>query len=603
MIGSILRVDLSTGQISTEKAAAEDMEAYLGGQGVAAAMFIREVAPDVDPYNAENRLIFSVGPFCGTKVPFCGRHFILGKSPLTGLIGEASAGGFFGKELQAAGFDFVIIKGKSQTPVYLWIDNGAASLKPAEDLWGKGTEETETILKAQLGDEKIRIASIGPAGENLVRYAAIINEKGHAAGRCGLGAVMGDKKLKAIALRGNQEAKVQDEEVFTKALTRLRQLTKDSLFAQVMGESGTPLHLDTMVTVGDFTAQNWLLPRWKGTNKLGAKAIQTRGEIKKYACYGCPVACKKLLQYEGNWVKMPEYETLAMMGTNLLVDDLECLIKWNILLNDLGVDSISLGGCLGGFLEAAARNLLDVDLKALGFTEDPSNPETYQVWGAKNAIENLISLVVRREGIGDDLADGIKRFCAKKNLPEELSIHGKGLELPAHEPRANNMTALDYATTPRGAYHCYEPCLISFNMNLKKELGITEIIDRFGSDMKVIQAVKNIQDAGEAFSASGGCIFGFWFIDELTPWVEALNGITGRHYSVESWMQAGERIFNMKRSYNVDCGISRKDDAFGTRFFTPFEKGGCRGKIPPLDALLSKYYELRGWNIDGKPPS
>jgi aldehyde:ferredoxin oxidoreductase len=414
---------------------------------------------------------------------------------------------------------------------------------------------------------------------------------------------MGSKKLKAIAVRGSGKPVIAKPQALEGAVSQLRQLAKDSLFAGMMSESGTPLHLDTMVTVGDITIKNWTIPRWKGTKKLGAKAMKKRGDMKKYACFGCPVACKKLLQYEGEWVKMPEYETLALLGTNLLVDDLETLIKWNILVNDLGVDSISLGGCIAGFLEAVERNLLDVDAKEFGFPADPENAGAYQIWGAKEVIEKLIKMICLREGVGKELAEGIRRFCEVHDLPEELAIHGKGLEVPAHEPRASNLTTLDYATTPRGAYHCFEPMLVSFNMNLKEELGITEIVDRFGADDAVVETVKKIQDFGEAFSAGGNCFFGAWFIHKVMPWIEALNAITGRSYTLESWMAAGERIFNLKRAYNVECGISKKDDTVGSRFFTAFEKGGCRGKVPPLDKLLTKYYEIRGWDRDGVPPN
>ena len=596
-----MNIDLNTEQIEIGEIKALDEQQYIGGMGVATAYFIREVAPEIRPFEEGNLLIFAVGPFCGTSVPFCGRHFVISKSPLTGILGESSAGGFFGKELKATGFDYVVVRGKSVKPVYLSIMDGTVSIHSAEDLWGKGTQDGDALLKKMVNDEKAKVAIIGPAGEKLVKYAGIISDSNHAAGRCGLGTVMGDKKLKAIVVRGSAKPPVQDSEALATAVKKIQNLAKESLFASLMATSGTPLHFDTMAINGDIVIKNWLLPRWGGVNKLGANAIKNRGDAKRVACFNCPIACRQLIEYEGNWVSRPEYETLAMLGSNLLVDDLETLIKWNLLVNDLGVDSISLGGCIAMFLESAERNLLDVDLDKLGFVLNPETQE-WEIWGSKPGIEKLIQLIAYREGIGNELAEGVRQFCKSKNLPEDLAIHVKGFEVPAHEPRASNMTALDYATSPRGAYHCYEPMQVSFNMNLKVELGIDKIVDRFGAE-EPVEVVKKIQDAGEAYSACGGCIFGFWFIHEITPWIEALNAITGRSYTIESWMAAGERIFNLKRAYNIDCGITKSEDSLNSRFFTPFTKGGARKRVPPLEEMLAKYYKLRGWDVNGRPPA
>lgn len=601
-MGKMVRIDLGTKIVRIEEIKSEDEENYFGGAGVAAAICMREVAANVDPLDAQNLLIFSVGPFCGTQVPFCGRHFVTAKSPLTGILGESSAGGFFGKELRSTGFDLVVISGKSKDPVYLLIQDGKVEIRSAVGLWGKGTQETDAILKKELGNDQIKIASIGPAGEKLVKYAAIISELGHAAGRCGMGAVMGSKNLKAVAVKGTGKVPIHDKEGLKSAVDKLHELTKASFFAGVMKATGTPTHLDTMTTVGDFPMKNYTMDRWRGTGKLGGNAIKARGELKPHPCFNCTVACKHLINYEGNWVARPEYETLAMLGTDLLVDDLESLIKWNLLVNDLGIDTISLGVCIACLFEVADRNLMELPLSDLGFTLDPENPDKYAIWGAKNAVETLIKMIASRKGIGNDLAEGLRSFCKKYKLPAELAMYGKGLEVPAHEPRASNLTALDYATTPRGAYHSYEPMLVTFNMNLKKDLGITGGTDRYGID-EAVEVVKKIQDAAEAYSAAGGCIFGFWFLDEMTPWVEALNAVTGRSYTLETWMQTGERLFNMKRTYSMKCGVTKADDAFGTRFYTPLMKGGAREKIPPLEQLLTKYYQLRGWNAEGRPSS
>lgn len=593
-MSKILRINLSNKDISQEEISSEDELNFIGGIGLSTAIFTREVPSDVDPFGEDNPLILSVGPFCGTAIPFCGRHFVMAKSPLTNILGEASSGGFFGKELKSSGFDFVIIKGKSETPVFLSINDGKAEILDATDIWGKGTHETDKVVKEKLGDDKIRVATIGPAGENLVKYACIINGKTHAAGRCGLGAVMGSKKLKAIAVRGTGKVHVNEKEKVLNAAKELRDLLSKSALGMVMSDSGTPVHLDSMASVGDINVKNWTVGRWIGVKKIGAKALNARGEVKMHGCFNCPTACRGYVEYEGDWVSRPEYETLGMLGSNLMVDDLEALIKLNLLVNDLGLDSISLGGVLGCLLESIERELLPSEYSQLGFKKE-------QVWGDTKSIEKVIPMIAYREGIGNKLAEGVKKFCEIENLPAELSLHGKGLEIPAHEPRANNLTALDYATTPRGAYHCYEPMHLSSYMNQKEEIGLTERVDKFGTEEDVAEAVIKIQDASEAYSASGGCIFGFWFIHKLQPWIDGLNGITGRSYTVESFMEAGRRIVNMKREYSVKCGINIKDDTYGSRFFTPLEKGGSRKNVPPLNDLLQVYYRKRNWNENGIP--
>ncbi|MHA1497645.1 MAG: aldehyde ferredoxin oxidoreductase family protein [Promethearchaeota archaeon] len=593
IIVKILRIDLETKKIDHEDYSDEDEVNLIGGMGLATAIFTREVDPEVDPFDGSNLMIFSVGPFCGTAIPFCGRYFITSKSPLTRILGEASSGGFFGKELKSAGFDLVIIKGKSKRPVYLWINDGVVEIKDASDLWGKGTQETDEELKDLLG-KNIKVATIGPAGENLVKYACIINDKHHAAGRCGMGAVMGSKNLKAIAIHGTGKVPVQDKEKVNDAAKELRELLKKSGLGMVMADSGTPVHIDSMASVGDIIIKNYTEGRWIGIKKIGAKALNARGEVKMHGCFNCPTACRGFVEYEGEWVSRPEYETLGMLGSNLMVNDLEALIKWNLIVNDLGLDSISLGAVIGCFLESIDRKLIDVNLAEFGFTEE-------NVWGAVEPIEKLFDKIAYRKGIGDDLAEGVRSFCEVKGLPDDLSMHGKGLEIPAHEPRANNLTALDYATTPRGAYHCYEPMHLSSYMNQKEEIGLTEQVDRFGTGDDVAEAVVKIQDGSEAYSACGGCIFGFWFIHKLTPWINGLNGITGRSYTVDDFMKTGQEIVKLKRIFNVKCGISKADDDFGKRFYTPLEKGGSKKNIPPLEGLLEKYYQIREWDAQGKP--
>ncbi len=593
-MGKILRINLSTQKISISDVNPKDEETYIGGSGVAAALFTREVPATIEAFDPQNLLIFSVGPFCGTAVPFCGRHFVTTKSPATKLLGEASSGGFWGKELKSAGFDHVIIEGKAPTPMFISIANGQVQLKDATTLWGKGTRETETVIKQILKEENVKIASIGPAGENLVKFASIINENDRAAARCGVGAVMGSKNLKAIAVHGTEQVNVHDKAGVLEESKKIRELLKQSPMADVYRDFGTPTGIDSMSGIGDVPIKNYTESRWKELSKIGSQALIARGEIKHHGCFNCPVACTGLIKYEDRWVRWPEYETLAMLGSNLMIDNLEALIRWNVLADDLGMDTISLGGVLAMFLEAVERGKIFVNLDELGFLPDLQKRVIHQIWGVDRPVENLIHLIARRSGIGNDLAEGVRFMVEKYSLPEDLATHVRGLEVPAHEPRANNLTALDYATTPRGAYHCYMPMHLSTSMNLKKEIGLTQMVDRFAVE-EAAKSVKLIQDASEAYCACGGCIFGFNFLADMTPWIASLNAITGRAYNVESWTKSGETLFNLKRLYNQKCGTGKQDDSLNSRFMTPILKGGTRKNIPPLKEMLGKYYQLRGW--------
>lgn len=595
-MGKILRIDLGSENFTSENVDPELEEKYIGGAGVATAIFIKEVPPNIDPLDDKNLLIFSVGPICGTPIPYCGRHFVMAKSPLTGILGESSAGGFFGNELKRTGYDHILISGVSENPVYIWIYDDNVEIRDATKLWGKGTRETEDLLLKELGDNKIKVASIGPAGENLVKFASIMSEKGHAAGRCGMGAVMGSKKLKAIVIHGTKDVPINNEDKLMESAKKIRNISKTAPLSVVMHEVGTLAGMDNYVSVGDVPIKNFTLSRWKGTKNIGYYALNNSYEVQHYSCFNCWTACRGKIKYNNDWVEWPEYEFLAMLGSNLFMDDLDALIRWNIKVNDLGMDCISLGGILGVYLEAIDRNLVDIDYENIGFEKDIETGQ-YNIWGSKLAIENLINMTSSRKDIGNDLAEGVRIFCQKYNLPDDLNFHSKGLEIPAHEPRSNNMTALDLATSSRGAYHGFEPLHLSFAAHFKKEIGLTERIDPYSSDESV-NAVKKMQDACEAYIATGGCIFGFWYSLEISPWVDALNAITGRTYSVEDWVQIGENLFNMKRDYNERCGISKKDDSLGSRFSNPIDKGGTKKNIPPLEKMLQSYYKLRGWDID-----
>ncbi|MHA1518978.1 MAG: aldehyde ferredoxin oxidoreductase family protein [Promethearchaeota archaeon] len=598
-MGKILEINLTTKKHQVKMVDPALEERYLGGTGVAAAIYASNVDPLIDPYDEKNPIIFSVGPFCGTSVPFCGRHFVLSKSPLTGLLGESSSGGFWGKEFKHTGYDHLYITGKSDSPVYISITDTSVEIKDAVVLWGKGTKVTEASIIAEIGDDKVKVSSIGPAGENLVKFASIMNERDRAAGRCGLGAVMGSKNLKAVVVRGKKRPEIKDKEALKTAVKKISVLVNESPMAGVYKQFGTPTGIDSMAGVGDVPIQNYSVSRWKMMKNIGANALFARGEVKKHACYACPVACTGLVEYEGGWVRWPEYETLAMLGSNILVDDLESIIRWNVLVNDLGMDTISLGGVLAMFLDAVDSGALPPNYTEYGFTPDRDKRVVYTTWGNINSIENFINLIAHRKGIGNDLAEGVRSFCEKYKLPDRFKTHVKGLEVPAHEPRANNLTALDYVTTPRGAFHSYMPMHLSTSMNLKEEVGLNKMVNRFAKE-EAVEAVKKIQDVSESYSACGGCIFGFNFISVISPWVDCLNAITGRSYTIETWSKAGEDLMNLKRAFNIKAGQTKADDRLNVKFQTVIKKGGTKKNVPPMEDMLKLYYEMRKW--DKKEP-
>jgi aldehyde:ferredoxin oxidoreductase len=408
---------------------------------------------------------------------------------------------------------------------------------------------------------------------------------------------MGSKNLKAIALHGSEKTEVKDPVALKKAIKEIQQLLDESPMEGVYKQFGTPAGVDSMMGVGDVPIKNYSLSRWSPAREVGANAIFANKEVKKHHCYACPTGCTGLLEYEGEWVRWPEYETLVMMGVNIMVNDLDALIRWNVLINDLGMDTISLGAVIAMFLEAANSGRLPVKLEDLGFVPDPENRVNFQTWGSVQAIEALIKQIAYREDeIPHELGEGVRAFCEKYNLPEKFQTHVKGLEVPAHEPRSNNMTALDYITTPRGAFHCYMPMHLSTSMNYKKDIGLDTAVNRFDSEAAPETVIK-VQDASEAFSACGGCIFGFNFVPLIQPWVDCLNAITEKNYTVDSWMKVGERLINLKRAFNNAAGQTKADDRLSERFLTAIPKGGTKKNIPPTKEMLEKYYKLRKWDI------
>ncbi|BCV24173.1 aldehyde ferredoxin oxidoreductase [Gelria sp. Kuro-4] len=595
--GKILRVNLTEGKTWTEDLDLGAARRFVGGSGLAAKYLFEETGAGTDPLGPDNLLIFMTGPFTGTIVPNSGRHAVVARSPLTGIWGEGDVGGTWGVMLKRAGYDGILIKGRADDPVYLWVNENGVEIRSARHLWGKDTFETAELLKAETHSKAV-ISSIGPAGENLVKLAVVMSDgrDARAAGRGGLGAVMGSKNLKALAVYGTKRLPVADAE-------SLKGLTKEMARTiaertQGMARFGTAGGLQAMEELGDLPIRNWYQGSWpEGAAKIGGQRMAESILTRNYHCGACVIGCGRVVklgrgEYAGVEQGGPEYETLASLGALCLVDDLEAVALANEYCNRYGLDTISTGSAVAFAMECWEHGLITAkDTDGLKLE-----------WGSAEAMLTLVQAIARRERLGRLLADGV-RAAAQALGPraEEYAIHVKGLEFPAHDPRAYNSVAVGYATSNRGACH-----LQGFTHMFEKsvtmpELGYDEIQDRFGVEGKgeltaKCQDLMCLMDALKMckFSLSGGV--------KVTHMIKWLNYVTGWDVSLQEFLKTGERIFNLKRLYNVRCGSSCKDDTLPPRILTHKRgSGGAADNLPPLGKMLSEYYAYRGWSEEGIP--
>ncbi len=591
----ILYVDLTSGKMSEKEPEEFLLKRFIGGSGLGAKYLFEGTGPATDPLGPENILIFMTGPLTGTKVPLSSRYEVISKSPLTGIYGESDSGGSWGSELKKAGFDGIMIRGRASKPTYLWINEGQAELRSADHLWGLDTYSVEDIVKNET-DKRAVVACIGPAGEKLARIAAIINDgkHGRAAARCGLGAVMGSKNLKAIVVRGTKEIEVANSEALERSVKELAPSILDK--ARNMHDYGTSGGMTAMEYLGDLPIKNWQLGSWEdGAEKISGQTMAKTILSGRYYCRGCIIGCGREVKFDSaKYGKVdgagPEYETLAMLGSNCLVDDLEALAKANDLCNRYGLDTISTGAAIAFAMEAYERGLITVD-------ETEGNPLT---WGNPDALIELIHKIGRREGLGWLLGEGVKRASEKiGGLSIEFAIHVKGLELPAHDPRAYYSQGLSYAVSNRGACHLQSLSHIFERNVILKSFGYWTIQDRHGVEGKgeLVVKAQNLMCMMDSLKVCKFILFGGVEPPQLVDW---LNWVTGMDMSLEDFMRTGERIYNLKRLYNIREGLSRKDDVLPPRILTHRRgKGGSAYNLPPLGELLAQYYECRGWDEMG----
>ena len=583
----LLRVDLSKGSFRNELVKEDLLRKFIGGRGLGVKMLYDALKPGVDPLSSENKLLFLTGPCTGTEFPLSGRFHVVTKSPLTGGIGDSNCGGNWGPELRFAGFDGIVIEGASKTPVYLLIQNGKVSLRDAAHVWGKGVWDTESIIKKEVGDPDVKLASIGPAGENLVLIAAIMNDKHRAAGRAGVGAVMGSKKLKSITVRGKAKPTIADPPAMRRAVKNANDKIKATdVTAKTLPDLGTSALVNVINERGGYPTRNFQTGVFESADKTSGETIKDTILVRGKACWGCTVACGRTThvktppyQVEGEG---PEYETTWSLGAMCGIEDLAAITYAHNLCDDMGIDQISFGSTVACAMELYEKGLLPKE-KLEGLELKFGNPQ---------AIVELAWRTAYRTGIGDDIALGSRRLAEKYGSPDS-AMQVKGLELPGYDPRAFQGQGLGYATSNRGGCH------LRAYMISPEVLDIPVKLDRTETKEKA-KWVKWYQDYYSMIDSLVVCKFLSFALmpEDMTP---LLNAATGWKWMVDDFMKAGDRIYTLERMFINREGFSRKDDTLPARTLrVPLSEGPSKGWVSHLDRMLDEYYNLRGWN-DGVP--
>lgn len=592
--GKLLWVDLSSGQVHDEPLKPDYAAKFVGGSGVATRYLYDLIGPDTDPLGPDNPLLIMPGPLTGTTAPLCGRHTLVARSPLTGLLGESNVGGFVGAELRHSGYDGIVITGQASAPVWLYVQNGQAELRDAGNLWGLDTVETQVRIKEELDDRRVRIGCIGPAGENQVRYAAVMHDNSRAAGRTGLGAVMGAKRLKALAVRAKNRVlpTLADETRFSAVARDMKKIFRDDVLSQVLRATGTGGNLDYLHILGALPVRYYTQGEWwecaEISGNLMAETILTGVE----GCYGCLVACgRKVTIPEGKYatggeIKGPEFETLGALGSQLLIGDLEAVTHLAHLCDRLGLDTISTGDTI-----ALAHYLFQTGV--IGRAE--TNGVELE-WGNPDTVADLVKQVAYRQGLGDALAEGAKHF-AEQHGAADLAVQVNGLSLAMHDPRAYSGMALTYLTSPVGGSHNHSDFYWVEAGRVIEELDILTP-DRHQDEGKALYVARH-QNWNSLVNSLVACIFSNV---PTTSYIEALNVATGRHLDSAGALEIGERIFNLKRALNVRLGYTREGERLPKLLRQPLTEGGTEGFVPNEAVLLREYYEARDWDpTTGKP--
>lgn len=584
----ILKIDLTTGKTEEYKIPEQWEKDYLGGASLAARILYDSLTPDLDPLSPESPLLFLVGPLTGTTGPTTGRFVICGKGPATGLWAESNIGGFWGPELRKTGYDGLWITGRASEQVYLWLNGNKLEVRSAAQLWGQNTYATQEIVKEEVGEKSARVCVIGPAGEKGVLFAAIMCDHGRMAGRTGLGAVMGSKNLKAVAVVGEGELPISDLATYKELRSEANRALKEDNEAKVMREVGTGGAANYAEYLGALPAKYYSSGSFPAVDEVsGAKMTETI-LVGRSACQGCVIACGRVVKLPKDVAKRkgPEHETMVGFGANLMNTSLETIVDMGELCDRYGMDAISASNTIG-----LAFRLYEMGLIT---KEDTGGVELH--WGDVDAIEQMVRLTGSREGIGDLLALGSKRFGAHFGAEEE-AVQVNGLEVAYHDPRGVSGMALSYATSPRGACHNQSDYFFVDWGHTHEDIGI-EFIERQANAEKSANVAKH-QDWRTVFNAIVMCIFANV---EPEMQVKLINAACGYDWTVADLMKFGERSWNIKRAINNRMGLNASNDKLPKALMQPFPDGGSAGYVPDLQAMLVAYYEARGWDaITGKP--
>jgi aldehyde:ferredoxin oxidoreductase len=599
----ILRVNLTNGTCVDEALNMDWAQKYLGQRGLATKYLTEEIDPKVDPLSPENKMIMATGPLTGTCASTAGRYSVITKGALTGAIACSNSGGFFGNEMKNAGFDMIIFEGKSPKPVYLLVQDGSSELIDAAEYWGTSCWNTEEGIKSKHGDPLLRVASIGISGEKGVKFACIVNDMDRAAGRSGVGTVMGSKNLKAVALRGTLGVKVDDASTFMAAAAAAKVvLAENAVTGQGLPAFGTQVLMNVINETGALPTRNHRDSQFEGANNISAEAMAevrpSDGKtnlITNAACFGCTIACGRVSSIERDHYTVKdrpeyhiasgglEYEAAWALGAATGIDDINALTFANFICNEQGFDPISFGATVGAAMEMFEDGIIT--------TKETGGIELK--WGSAEALTTLAEQCGKAEGFGAEIGLGSKLLCAKYGRPE-LSMSVKGQEFPAYDARGIQGMGLAYATSNRGACHLRGYTVAS------EVLGIPEKTDPLATDGKA-GLVKAFQDATALVDSAGICVFTTfaWSMDDIAPQIDAA---CEGDWSVENCMSAGERIWNLERKFNLDAGFTGKDDNLPKRLMKDATKSGpAEGKTSGLDKMLPEYYAVRGWTKDGIP--
>ena len=601
--GKILRVNLTSGSCSTEQLNMEWAQKYLGQRGLASKYLSEEIDPKVEPLSPENKLIFATGPLTGTCASTGGRYSVITKGALTGAIACSNSRGYFGPEMKFAGWDMIILEGRSPSPVYLSIIDDEVEIVDAGDLWGKSVWEVDAAIKSRHQEPMMHVAAIGVAGENQILYSCIVNDLHRAAGRSGVGAVMGSKNLKAIGVRGTGGIKVKDFKRFMKSTNDAKAvLAENAVTGQGLPTYGTQVLMNVINEAGALPSRNSQDVQFSGAHDISAEAMETPRKsdgkpnlLTNQACFGCTIACGRISKIDESHYTVQnrpeywsasgglEYEAAWALGAATEVNDLEALTFANFICNEQGIDPISFGATLGAAMELYEDGLITKEMTGgleLNF-------------GSARALTESAEAVGKAEGFGKELGLGSARLCEKYGRPE-LSMTVKGQEFPAYDPRGIQGMGLTYATANRGACH-----LRSYTVS-SEILGIPEKTDPLVTDGKA-GLVKAFQDATSAVDSSGLCVFTTfaWTLEDIAPQIDsACEG----EWSVEALLEVGERIWNLERQFNNSAGFTAADDRLPERLMKDAAKSGpAKGLTSGLDVMLPEYYQLRGWTPEGIP--